>query len=190
MRFILLLVLFPAIAPAQETIGTAQEHFILTPVGFRNSNDSTMDYTVLYIPGKNQKELYNSALLYFNKTYISPKDVISKAENQSITINGFAANAIHRNNMHVFNMNYTVNLEFKDGKIKMSAPSFRLNTFSASGRPQELLIVSNNFLDGSYLGIYNEKLKLKSDRAKTDLENFFSSFKDALVRGINAKNDW
>lgn len=168
---------------------TGQDNFSLSAEGFSSQADVKKNYIVLEFPGKSQSELYKQVLLYMNKTYRSPKDVISQLENESITINGFAEKAINRNGMHVFDMNYSMNFQFKDNKVRVAAPSFDLTTYT--NKSQRLLLVSGNALDGSVLGIYNEGGKLKSEQAKRGLENFFNAHVGSLVKFINEPaEDW
>jgi hypothetical protein len=169
--------------------GYSQPKFTLTPLGFVNEDDSAKTYIVIEIPGKSKQELYKAVQVYLNRVYVSPKDVMSTVEPESISANGFAQNAVRRNKMHAFDMDYTVNLEFKDGKIKIEGPSFRLrNVFN--GKIQKLWLVRNNDLTGEDLGIWNEAFKLKSELAKEDLEEYFNKYVKKLVEGINQKSDW
>jgi hypothetical protein len=166
-----------------------QLKFELTPKGFVSTTDTSKEYIVIEVSGKSKADLFKKLELYVNKTFVSPKDVISKVDNESITLNGYAERAIRRNGMHVFNMNYTINFEFKDGKIKVSSPTFRLTTYTT--KKQNLWLVSNNSFDGSDLGIYNTKYKLKSDMAKEDLEKYFDNFISKLSSYLQKENvDW
>jgi hypothetical protein len=51
-----------------------------------------MDYYVFEFEGKTQKELYDEVLLKINTSYVSPKDVLSRIENVSISLNGIKQN--------------------------------------------------------------------------------------------------
>lgn len=168
----------------------AQEYFELTPTGFVSATDQKKSFVVLEVPELKQEDIYNRTLHYLHKIYKSPKDVISSVESTVITINGIQPKGIRRNKMHVFDMNYTISIDFKDGKIKMDSPSFKLTAYVT--QPQELLLVSGNSLDGSTLGIYSPQLKLKSKLAKSDLETFFNTFlsslRDSLVQAKT--DDW
>lgn len=164
--------------------------FILTPNGLVNQIDSTSNYLVLEFPETKKENLYNKSISYMHAVYASPKDVISELENESITVNAINRNSIRRNSMHIFDINYTIKIDFKDNKLRINAPSFSLTTFT--DKRQQLYIVSGNSIDGSNLGIYNKSGKLKSDKAKSDLENFFNQFVWGLYGALieDDKDDW
>ena len=180
-KILLFLFLFPIITRAQDL------QFVLTPAGLKSASDTTKDYLVLEIPGKTKADLYTRMLLYLNKVYVSPKDVISKVENESITITGYASGVVQRNYYHVFDINYTVNCEFRDGKIRLNAPTFRL-TNTQGPNLQKFLLVSNGGY-GLEFGIWNTSLKLRHEKAKEDLENFFNTFTSRLIAGMKKEGD-
>jgi hypothetical protein len=166
---------------------TGQEKFVVSASGLLT--ESSSDYMVVQFSGKTKAELYKAVLLFANKKYVNPKNVISTVENESITINGLALESIHRTPGHVFDMEYTFNIEVKDEKMKVTAPHFKLSTTSY-GKLQTLSLVANNALDGSSLGIYNLKGKLKSELAKKDLEDFFGNYFTQMISSIKDVNNW
>ena len=86
---------------------------------------STNDYYVFQYEGESQSALFNKALIGVTKTFVSAKDVVSKVENSLISINStyiieyYLAGIVKIEN-HV---NYIIELEFKDGKIRINAPT-------------------------------------------------------------------
>lgn len=175
------LLIVPVISFSQST------YFTLTPSGFQNASDTTKNYIVLTYPGEKQNNLFNKTLLYLNKAYRSPKDVISKVENQSITISGYQPNAIHRNTLHVFSMGYSLTIEFKDERMKVSAPAIELTTYTT--RQQAMYVVADGDL-GSTFGIWNTRGKLRTALAKNELEAFFNTYIERLGKAIKSGNDW
>ena len=125
MRALLLLLIISLFS--KPTI--AQEKFFeLTSHGFVSTQDTTKLFSIYYYEGKSQSELYKKALVYINTLYVSPKDVISNVENETITINGVAKSTIRQNSLSPrFDMNYTIVLMFKDNRIRIDAPTFRLS---------------------------------------------------------------
>ena len=159
---------------ALVSFSAAAQSFTLTPAGFTSETEQSKAYVVLQVEGQSQQELYQRTLAYLHTLYRSPKDVLSPLENESITVRGFAERAIPRNSFHVFDMDYSLTLQFRDGQVRINAPSFALTAFS--DKPQELRLVSSNALDGSVLGIYSPKHQLKSPKAKEALEAFFQDY--------------
>ncbi len=167
----------------------AQDSFILTADGFVSSADNTKKFIVLDFPGIKKEELFKKMELYVNKTNLSWKDAGSKVEPESISATGHEKNAIRRNAGDIFNMDYTVTYEFKDGRIRINAPNFALTSFNDKTR--SLKLVANTDLGGNVFGIYNKSGKLKSDRAKRELEKFFNNYITTTKADLSKTNaDW
>ena len=182
MKILLLLFCFAtSLAKAQNV------KFELTPAGFLNSNVPTEDYLVIEAPGQTQAELYKNVLTHLHGSYVNPDVALSTIEDELITVNGIADNEIRRNSMHVFDINYTYNIRFKEGKVRIDAPSFKLTTYT--NKPQELHLVWTRFsLTGDDLGIYGKNEKLKSKKAKEDLEAFFNTSFQSIVKAVGSVN--
>ena len=182
--FYILTILFSLSASAQAP------KFELTPQGFVNASDQEQNYLVIESPELDQAQVYKKALKYLHTLYSNPDEALSVIENEQITVDGYAPNSVHRNGMHVFDMDYNYILKFKDGKLRIDAPVFNLTAFT--GQKQTLHLVWTKFsLNGSDLGIYGRKDKLKSERAKEDLENHFNTIVSGLFKAINsAGDDW
>lgn len=166
----------------------AQNTFELTPEGFKTNKES---FIVVEFPEKTANELFTSAKLYLTSFYKSSKDVISQVEDKMITLNGFQPKYVRRNSMHVFDIDYNFTIQFKDGKIRFDAPTFELTTYS--NHKQKLHLVWGKLsLDGSNLGIYGKKNKLKSKKAKEDLEMFFNKIIEGIIASCNkeATDEW
>lgn len=160
--------------------------FKLTPIGFVNSSDTSKKYIVIEVPNKSSQELFKTSLLYFTSKYNSPKDVISKVEGSAITINGFQQNTIRQNGTATpFDINYTIAFQFKDGKIKIDAPTFRLNT----GLRTMYLVYTGFSINGQESGIYGKNGKVKSEKAIIDLEMFFNDYLGKYNKELLSKSD-
>lgn len=163
------------------------QYFNLTPEGFKSYNGS--GFVVLEIEGK-QNELYQKTLVYLNSIYINPKEVLSFVENESININGFSANSVKRTNSHRFDMGYNLVVLFKDNKIRINAPSFKLTTYT-SKRQQMLLYRKGTDLTGTYFGVYGKNGKVRFQKALDDLNSFFNDFINDLYKALSSSdNNW
>lgn len=186
--YTIILFAFASIAYAQN------QTFTLTPKGFVNSADSTKDFIVLNFEGKKLEDIYKQTLIYMNKYYKSPKEVISSVPNETVTVRGLGEEKIKEGNFprKPFDIKYTIVFSFKDGKVRIDAPSFDL--ISLNGNFREMFLVGSGFsTDGTKLWIYNKKGDLKRERAKSDLEAFFIKYFDDYANGIldsNGKSDW
>jgi hypothetical protein len=173
------------------------QDFNLTSNGFVSANDDTKSFVVIEVSGT-QQELYNKAKTYLMRNYRSPKDVLSESEFETITINGISEDVVQKKAMGMvavsYDMNYTIVLMFKDGRIRIDAPFFSL--YSYNGPKQIKLLLkgkANSGLGTEVINIiYDNKDKLKADYAKEQLEAFFNSYIKDLVIGMteSANNDW
>ncbi|MCK0203363.1 DUF4468 domain-containing protein [Ornithobacterium rhinotracheale] len=164
------------------------QKFTLTPEGFVNTDDTSKKYVVLEFPGKSQEELYNSFLINLNKRYKSAKNVISSVAPSIITINAKSANPIRRTSMHSFTNEYTETISFKDGKVKVDAPIFKLFT-TDYGKRQEMYLKAGFSIDGSSFGIFDKKGKVKYEKAVEDLNNFANELLDYLKKS-EEEQEW
>jgi len=168
------------------------QFFQITPTGFISKIDPTKDYYVVNHSKLNQQELYKKSLIYFNGQFSSPKNVISTVENESITLNFYDKYNIIMSSIWNVNMSYTFN--FKDGKVKISAPYIvrifndNLNTISI-----------NKTNEGSNFPIYkrNDSGELRGSdglKAKTIIEQktnaFVLQFINHIITDTPKKDDW
>jgi len=96
------------------------QFFKITTGGFINEADTSKNFYVMDHTKLTKSELYEKSLIYFNGLFASPKDVISTVQDESITLNFVESYKIVMGYLWNVNMSYTFN--FKDGKVKVSAP--------------------------------------------------------------------
>ena len=170
----------------------SQDIFALTPDGFRDSEGA--DYVVFEFEGKTQKELYDAVLLKINTSYVSPKDVLSSIESVNITINGFTQKLFKWNGA-VFDVNYTISFMFKDGKVRVNAPSLNKMLGTYQRKSYEMFVCGNG---GGALSdrvfIYQQKSgSLRLSSQKTTIENYFNSIINSIMKSVeenNSNDDW
>lgn len=107
---------------------------------FRLQNDGTFQnidgskYIVIAYNNISKSDLYNKVLASISQLYVSPHDVISKVNNELITIDGISENCITlgKGLMAVrFSIEYNLQFQFKDNKIRIEAPYIvRLFTYN------------------------------------------------------------
>ena len=110
----LLMLLFVA------TLSFAQSNvnFSVNKYGTYEVPYSSNDYYV-----QTQSQLYTSALKAITRDFVSAKDVVSKVENEMISVN-----AIHRFTESysafslTYDVNYTFEMEFREGRVRINAP--------------------------------------------------------------------
>ena len=174
------------------------QNFTLTSNGFVDNKNEDKDYVVVEMDGT-QADLYNKAKMYLLSIYRSPKDVLSEAEPDMITINGIEKDAVQKKALGMaavsYDMNYTLSIRFKDGKIRIDAPSFTLEDYKNGNKPIKMVLCgkSNGGFGSEVINcIYDTKGKLKAEYAKEALEKYFDSYISNFITGIKNKNteDW
>ena len=168
----------------------AQEKLVLTENGFRTV--SGKDYIILNYPGKSQKELFNLFLTNLSAIYISPKDAINSVPNSMINITGFARNVCKKGYVH-YDSYYTVVFQFKDGKVKINVPEM-VGTNGEIARNGKYFIYLKGHNDPGIVNvvfsIWNKKGKLKNEKFKTSIENYFNSYLADIIKEVNKKEAW
>lgn len=147
--------------------------------------DDGKDYQVVDFKDKSAKDLYSMVKENIMSVFKSPKTVISENEYTSITINAVFENLYFRHFMgvnFVYSGNVTIHFAFKDGKIRIDAPSINV-------------LYTNDNVDCSYANFmkecYNSKGEIKKNRIK-DL----AATEESIIKPIrlllkdNSKEDW
>ncbi len=171
---------------ALSTISYGQK-INVTPNGLRDLNDNEKTFVVINAEGKSAKQLYDNALKYINKNYKSPDDVvkgktdgeylkfITHVDNFLVVINSGAKIPI--------NADYTIELNFKDGKAKFEV--IALDMYAQNGGYKVI------FTGGAFDGypIYNKKGILKRPDTKTEIESYFNQQISSITDFLIEKND-
>lgn len=103
-------------------------NFLFSKDAYYYTADSK-NYIVYEVKGYSQKALYNKVLLGISKLFKNPEKVISKFENEFITINGYNGDCVKYSTLW-FSYTYSIKIQFRDGKIRVDAP---IITGSGSG---------------------------------------------------------
>jgi hypothetical protein len=111
-------------------------------------------------------------------------------ENEIITITGYSENRVRRNSMHVFDLEYTWIIRFKNGKVRFDAPDVTMKHWY-EGDWQRLYVnmEKGGFMNTYEMGIY-KKGKLKHEKAKADLEHYFNTILKDYSNSFLTDNDW
>ena len=89
--------------------------------------NSDKNFYVFNYDGESQASLYNKTLVSITKEFVSAKDVVSKVENSLISVNSTHKLEYYLSGpiaiKSVSYVNYVVEFEFKDGKVRVNAPT-------------------------------------------------------------------
>ena len=135
-------------------------------------------FIVINFDSLNSKELYQKSLEWFPTYFKYPNEVIkSKIENKLVRFEGY-----QRKYTGMLDCTYTIDLEFKDGKLKISIVEF--------------FVISSDFRIGSFEIFYNCYRKdgtlKRCGKGLKDTENIFNNIANSLETFLNesSSNDW
>lgn len=182
----IIMALLPMLAAAQT--------FTLTPQGFVNADDNSKSYVVVEMQGT-QAELYAKAKTAITSMWNSPKDVMSYNEPDIIVVNGFSSTAAHfrkwgRDN--VAEMTYRIQIQFKDGRIRIDAPVIGELIF-AGGKGTMLIEAGNNSTMQHIVRAFEKNGKARFNDFNDNVQNYFNGLVATLVEKMNngaSEDDW
>jgi len=165
---------------------TYGQKLIVTPNGLRDSNDIEKAFVVLSADGKTAKQLYDNAIKYINKNYKSPDDVIKgKIEGEYLKfithVSNFLVDLNHGAKI-LFDADFTIELNFKDGKVKFEIIS--LDMYNSAGYK---ILFTGGVMEG--FPIYNKKGELKRSETKIEIETYFNSLINSLTEFLQGKSN-
>lgn len=145
--------------------------------------DSINNYYVANFTGKTAHQLYSDVLARLSTIYTYPDKVTNKVEDRSIIINAIVTK-IDQNEMmsvkHEFNLAYRVELQFKDGKIRLNVPTL---TRAWEYAPYIERRTECNLSTLSVKAMFYPRLK---ENANAYFNNLYTS----LVYGTPQDEDW
>ena len=127
--------------------------FSIQPTGQFIAEDGK-DFAVVEFEGKTAAELYNMVKENVMDLYKDPKEVMSENEGQSIKIRGFAKIVAIETTLifkSFYGAYYNLSFKFKDGKIRVDAPSIDNEfTLTAGGTNMPQIVTLNTTLSSCY----------------------------------------
>lgn len=177
--------IFASVLFCLVSLTSFSQSFKLTPAGFVSAADTTKTFIVIDAAGSTQAQLYKKALLYLSSLYVSPKDVLSTVDNESITVNAIAERAIKMKVLYLnpsWDVNYTITFQFKDGRMRVFQPSINgMNTRTGDVYRTASVIGGNG---RNHKEVYNGKGELKQKDGKENLEQFINAYIQTAATGI------
>lgn len=172
-------------------IGFSQE-LEVTSNGLKDKENPEKNYVVINCANKTKSELYDNAIKYINEKYKNPDEVIKgKTKNEYLRFETYAGQFIKVNNSGAkldVSAKYYTELRFKDGKVRYEITNLNM-TADNGGR-------NVHFQGSIWKGypIFKKSGKLRLEKTKEDLENYFNSqiktLSDFLNDKKSKKDDW
>ena len=172
-------------------IGFAQANFTLNnKCGFEASDGK--GYMVIPFEGKTAHELYDMVRVNVGKSYNSPKEVMSVVEDKSIAIYA-TVDGIYKENLFLVNgtysSKYSLNFEFKDGKIKVEAPLLGSGMVKYTNGKFESYDAVADELAKKLFEKNGEPKKKKINNIKA-IEGYFNNLINKLLAVNAGEEDW
>lgn len=183
---------------------TANAQFKLTINGFVSEKDSSKDYLIYTFEGMSQENLYVKVLSFVHKKFKNPDVVLNEIKNEMITITGAQESCISVDKPKKilgskysfsggYDLEYSIPIQFKEGRIKIDAPSFECKGKSG-GKNAYLVLSGSNGGFGTEVrtGLFKKNGEPSRENAITMLEDYFNVFCEELVTFIkeDSKEDW
>ena len=168
------------------SIGHAQNEtqYQLTPNGLINGTDK--DYIVIEADSSlTQKDLFEKTQTYLASKFVSPQDVISAFNENTITIN-WTSHIFYKVTIGKMEavVNYTTTFLFKDGRVRINNPSINSIT-CLDGKNSPMKLIEEFYT----IGIFTSKGKDRRPEVKTAIEGNINSFLSDYVGFITSKQD-
>lgn len=132
------------------------------------------DYVVIDMPNKSKEELYKQTLAGVSSIFNSPKDVISKIENEEVAVFGIVFIGTGGFGLKM-SAHAKFVFQFKDNKIRINAPSIQKIYIEGNGDFDSRLQFKSN-------GGFNPKKKLYA--------SFHENINNILLVSIKEQEDW
>lgn len=153
----------------------ANAQFSLTINGFVSSQDNSKNYVVFDYDSISKEKLYTNVLKFITANYKSAKDVVSKVDNEIITINALQPKQIKAKTLK-YDISYTLVVNFKDNKIKIDSPTFECTSY-AFNKPYRLTMSGSNGGFGSEItvGLFKKNGEPSQKDTIGEIESFINS---------------
>lgn len=146
---------------------------------------------VVDVEGQSSEQLYKSTLNWIQEVYENPDKVLkANIENQKVRLNGYSNHAFNYTSMGMtlnYDMEYTMEIEFKDNKYRLT---FTIGQFWGSGD-------SGGEVAWNYKAFYkkNGDARKAYNNAIPSLEETMNSLNQSLYDYVSgatheAKSDW
>ena len=170
--------------------------FTLTYKGFVDSEKPENNYLVVTFDGLTKEQIYIKAQKAIAKSFISGKNVMTNIPNEQISINGILPEATVRSPMGMklpFDMKFTMDLEFKDGKMRINAPHIlELRQEASLGDVFMYLTkaeAGSTFIKKNF-AIFKNDGRVNEKKHKENIENKTNELVAYIIKVMKDDSDW
>ena len=170
--------------------------FTLTYKGFVDSENPENHYLVVPFEGLTKDQIFIKAQRAVAKAFISGKNVMTNIPNEQISINGILPEATFRSPMGMklpFDMKFTMDLEFKDGKMRINAPHIlELRQEASLGDVFMYLTkaeAGSTFIKKNF-AIFKNDGRVNENKHKENIENKTNELVVYIINVMKDDSDW
>jgi hypothetical protein len=173
---------------ATISIATRAQNFIITPKGLTNAADSSKRYIVINVDSVSARDLYTRVYSYIQRTWKNPEFTNNgRIEGELLHVKNYAADAIvARGNLGMklyLNLRYSLNLDFKTGKVRYEIVDLNINTTADNGTSNSYYIP---YTKGLVWCLYNKDgtVPKKGEGTKDQLEKYFNDQLKGIISAV------
>lgn len=150
------------------------------------------DFYIIQYEGKSQEIIYNQLLVSVSSIFNDPKTVISKVENQLISISGIQGVDWNVGGMLGtirVNFHFVLKFHIKDNRVKVDSPYFTMLSFSSGGTQSNIggwLVSHKIFTKDGQPNIKKEK----NYEFYNNVNKTFSTLITSLLNYTETQEDW
>lgn len=160
-------------------VHSSAQYFKVTPEGLRDADDTAKTFLMIEAPGRTAKQLYDSMLLFIQKNYILPDQVISNhVDGVGLAFETYVPELLEYSRSWAgmsVEGTYTTEMKFYDGQF-----SYEVFNLDMRGADNNYPLLFKGRLLKGYI-IYKPDGTLYKPKAKADIEQFFNN----MVARIN-----
>jgi hypothetical protein len=169
---------------------TYSQSFILSSSGLLNAGDTSKHFVVIKVDSVSAKDLYARSYFYIEHNWKNPDFANSgKVEGEFLHINTYAKNVCSSKAglgmKNPIDIKYSLNLDFKDGKIKYEIIDLEMTGHSSNGTPFIYYLVSPGGMVWAMYGKDGE-IKGSQESAREQLETYFNTQLADYVKAVSS----
>jgi hypothetical protein len=160
------------------SVRSSAQFFTVTPEGLRDADDTAKTFVIIEAPDRTAKQLYDSMLVFIEKNYIFPDQVISnRVEGVGLAFDTYVPELLEYHHSWAkmpVEATFTTEMKFYDGRF-----SYEIFNLDMRGTDNNYpLLFKGRFMKG-YI-VYKPDRTLFKPRAKADIEQFFNNMADRI----------
>lgn len=170
---------------------TSYAQFKASPNGI--VSDDGKGYFVFEIEGVSAKEIYNRLEKFIVSSYRNPDAVASKKPYEMINVHSYSEKAFPIKTIfgmkHYANVDMNIVFRFKDGKIRVDAPSINDMPCHTLENSDGVVFCGTRFLTDNTVFLYDKKGKVKNKKVIESLNSWINLHISYIIESIQESKE-